>query len=439
MASRTCQGGVTTPESNIFEKYLNRGTVFQDKSVLTSSYVPPILKHRDSQINDIANILSPLLNGEGASNVLLWGNTGTGKTVTAKYLGNQLKTILECEREGILINYIYVNCQTADTHYGVLYGISTHLYSKEEVDTGIAPPPTGWSLDRVHQALKKRLGDSKRVTVIILDEMDMFITKSGDDALYSIMKLNESDSPHGGKDIQSPPRVSIIGIANDISFVDLLDSRVKSRFSNEKVHFTPYITDNLQDILSQRAKLAFREGAIDDSVINLCASTEARVGGDARKAIEILRISGEIADRIGEKSINTDIVKKAYNAIERDYVTESIRALPAQSKHILMSVALNAEAGIERQTTGDVYETYQQLCRKTGLSPLSQRRVTDLISEMDTQGLVNARVRSFGRGGRTKEIALALPNITNVKNVLECDEFLSSMNGFKVKHQTTLV
>src|SRR5205807_6986071 len=80
----------------------------------------------------------------------------------------------------------------------------------------------------------------------------------------------------------------------------------------------------------------------------------------------------------------------------------------------------------------------RELCRKTGIVPLTQRRVTDLISELDMPGLVHARGRSSSRGGRTKEIQASVPTL-DVKKVLEKDEILAEARGYRLKVQTTLL
>ena len=69
---------------------------------------------------------------------------------------------------------------------------------------------------------------------------------------------------------------------------------------------------------------------------------------------------------------------------------------------------------------------------------MTQRRITDLISELDMLGIIHARVRSFGRGGRTKEIDLSVP-IAETKKVLEEDEVFIGLRHYKQRNQTTLM
>lgn len=408
-------------------------TVFRDRDVLSPSYLPASLPHRKEHIDHIASILAPALKGQRTSNLLFLGKTGTGKTAAAKFVGQQLNTIIQSENLSKL-DYIYINCQMVDTHYGILYEISKRFFSKEEQDSGIAPPPTGWSLDRLFQVLQGRIREKNRVVVVVLDEIDKFVTKSGDDALYTLIKMNESEGQ--GKDA-GPAKVSIIGISNDLRFTELLDPRVRSRLSDEKLVFPPYDAGQLSDILKHRAELAFEKDAISESVINLCAAVEAHEHGDARRAIDLLRVAGEIADRDREPKLMEPHVQKARNRIELDCVLEAIKTLPTQSKLLLLGVLLNAEVGNERLTTGEVYNTYKDLSRKVGMTVLTQRRIGDLISELDMLGILNAQVRSYGRGGRTKEIMSSVP-LQDSKRALLADEVLTVLRDYRPRKQSTL-
>src|SRR2546430_1614190 len=162
--------------------------------------------------------------------------------------------------------------------------------------------------------------------------------------------------------------------------------------------FPPYNADELYDILAERSRLAFENGTAADGVLHLIAALAAQEHGDARRALDLLRVSAELAERQGEEHITEEHVQRAKNKIELDTVIEAVKSLPTQSKLILLGILLNEEIGNTKLTTGEVYTTYRDLSRKTGVTPLTQRRVTDLISELDMLGLVHARVRSFGRG-----------------------------------------
>src|SRR5207244_4341048 len=236
----------------------------------------------------------------------------------------------------------------------------------------------------------EKLDEEKRVVIVALDEIDKLVQKNGDDILYQLLKINDD---------LSKARVSLIGISNELTFTEYLDPRVRSRLADEKMVFPPYNADELYDILAERSRLAFENGTAADGVLQLIAALAAQEHGDARRALDLLRVSAELAERQGEEHITEEHVQRAKNKIELDTVIEAVKSLPTQSKLILLGILLNEEIGNTKLTTGEVYTTYRDLSRKTGVTPLTQRRVTDLISELDMLGLVHARVRSFGRGG----------------------------------------
>jgi len=409
-------------EDSIFEPYLAMKAIFKkDRDILRPSYIPEKLPHRERQIKQLASILAMALRGERPSNVMIFGKTGTGKTATVKYLQKEVEKAKKWSR----VDYLYMNCEVTDTQYSVLQNLGNRFI--EDFDERI--PFTGWPTERVYNMLREKLDEERRVVVVVLDEIDKLIYKSGDDVLYHLTRINE--------DLKKA-KVSILGISNDLKFTEFLDPRVRSRLSDEKMVFPPYNAEELKDILSQRADLAFDDDVIDESVTSLCAALAAQEHGDARRALDLLRGAAEIAERNNENKITDRHVLRAKNQLELDCVIEAVKSLPTQSKLILLGIIMNEEMGATRMTTGDAYSMYKQLCRRTGMSILTQRRITDLISELDMLGLVSARVKSFGRGGRTKEIQSSVPAL-ETRRVLERDDLLSNVRNFRLKFQTTLI
>ncbi|MCK5396774.1 MAG: ORC1-type DNA replication protein [Thermoplasmata archaeon] len=413
-------------QESIFKDYLDIKSIFKkDRDVLRPSYIPDKLLHRDEQIDQIASILVSALRGDQPSNILIFGKTGTGKTATAKYLGKEIKKATDTLPAPLKdVRYIYINCEVVDTQYGVLQNIGNRFI--EDFDERI--PPTGWSTERVYNLLWEKIDETPKVVVVVLDEIDRFVYKSGDDTLYHLTKIND--------DLKNA-KVSLIGISNDLKFTELLDPRVRSRLSDEKIVFPPYDADQLKDILRQRAEMAFEDEVIEEGVIGLCAAVEAHEHGDARRALDLLRVAAELTERSKEEHILENHVIKAKNKIELDCVIEAVRTLPIQSKLVLLSILIGEENGNHKQMTGDVYSFYKILARKAGKGLLTQRRVADLISELDMMGLVTARVKSFGRGGRTRVITVSVP-LLETKRILEKDPMLEPVKDIKLKAQSTL-
>ena len=467
-----------TPQGGLFDDLLSGDPIFENKDVLRPSYTPDQLPHRQAQINDMATILVGALRGETPSNILIYGKTGTGKTASAKFVSNELETTSQkydvpCEVE-------YINCEVTDTQYRVLAQLANTFIEANErhiettleslrdlknratdgqatlgdpdstaadgtdsdVDAvdetefdsiaaieerieeleadldGFEPVPmTGWPTDRVYSTFFEAVDYHERVVVIMLDEIDKLVEKSGDDTLYNLSRMNsELDTS----------RVSIMGISNDLKFTEFLDPRVKSSLGEEEIVFPPYDATQLRDILAARADIAFEPDALSEDVIPLCAAFAAQEHGDARRALDLLRTAGELAERGQTERVDEDHVREAQEKIELDRVVEVVRTLPTQSKVVLFAVILLERNGAQNINTGEVYNIYRRLCDEIDADVLTQRRVTDLISELDMLGIVNAVVVSKGRYGRTKEMNLSVP-VEETEAVLTSDSRLGDI------------
>lgn len=396
----------------VFENLLSMKVVFANREVLRPSYTPDYLPHRMEQINSVAEILVSALRGESPSNILIYGKTGTGKTATLESVSKKLEDL--AEKMHIECKVLFINCERIDTQYRILAHLARH-YNREV-------PITGWPTDQVFNEFRDALDKREQVAIIILDEIDNLVKKSGDDILYNLSRINS--------DLKKA-KVSIIGISNDLTFTDYLDPRVKSSLGEEEIIFPPYNADQLRDILEQRSRVAFKEGTLEPSVIPLCAAFAAQEHGDARKALDLLRVSAEISERMRDTAVREEHVRKAREKIEQDRITEVVRTLPTQSKLVLYSIVLLDRGTPGKElNTGDVYNVYRRLCRMIDADVLTQRRVTDLISELDMLGIVNATVVSKGRYGRTKEISLSVPP-EGTSKVLMDDYRLKSLKDVK--------
>jgi cell division control protein 6 len=203
--------------------------------------------------------------------------------------------------------------------------------------------------------------------------------------------------------------------------LDNLDPRVRSSLSEEELVFPPYDAVQLQDILKERAKHAFKTAIIGEGVIEKCAAYAAREHGDARRALDLLRIAGELVERENKSKITQEYIDKANEKIERDKILDIVETEPKQFQLVLMAIInLTESKKLPKIFTGDIYNTYKELCEKTSNEVLTQRRVGDIIAEFDMLGIINAIVISKGRYGRTREIKLSIPQhlMSKIKSIL---------------------
>jgi cell division control protein 6 len=415
----------STVGSDIFGHLLRSNGIFVNREAMRPAFMPEILPHREKEINDLASVLVPALRDETPSNIFIYGKTGTGKTAVVKFIGKEL--VKKGEETNRRVNFIYINCEVVDTQYRLLQNIANHFID----DWSERVPFTGWPTDEVFAKLKSMIEKQGGVTVIILDEVDKL---KGDEALYNLSRVNSD---------LSNSKVSIVGISNDLKFTEFLDPRVKSSLGEENMIFPPYDAGELRDILDQRVSLALKPSVIDDDVVPLCSALAAQEHGDARRALDLLRISAELAERGKATRISRKHVKQAQNKIEIDRIIEVVRTLPTQSKLILLAVLLqdkhNRKTGTSGAiTTGEVYEIYKELGKKVRADSLTQRRVADLISELDMLGVITARVISKGRYGRTRDIRMS-SSADEIMKILEEDDIFKTFSNYKFKGQTRLI
>ena len=382
----------------IFRRAKQGRALFVDREALSPEYVPAHLPFRDDQTKAVAQILAPILRGSKPSNLLLYGKTGTGKTAVTNYVLSRLKA--EANTSDLVL--AYVNTRLADGEYRTLADFAKFLDLAKEKQI----PLTGLAIGEVIARISENIRFNKKKVVLVLDEIDYLVRLFGDDILYAFTRSGER---------LAPGFLAIVGISNDLKFKEGLDPRVLSSLSEEELVFPPYTVDELRAILTERAEVAFRPGVASPAAINLCAAMAGSEHGDARRAIDLLRIAGEVAEREGLKRIDDSCIRKASDKMETDRVDEAIRSLPAQNKAILFTVS-RFDGGTN---TGELYIAYSNLCRKIGIETLTQRRVSGILGDLDLLGLVEASVVSKGRRGRTKKISLLIGKESLEKTLAE--------------------
>ncbi len=148
--------------SGIFDALLEKEPLFQNKEALRHSYTPAELPHRESEIKQLAFILTPSLKGETPSNILIYGKSGTGKTIVSRFLCKELEGT--GEKLGAPVSTVYLNCEVTNTKYRVLANLAKHF--------GENIPFTGWPTDKVYNAFLEALDKEPRCVIILLDEIE---------------------------------------------------------------------------------------------------------------------------------------------------------------------------------------------------------------------------------------------------------------------------
>ncbi len=397
----------------VFNKFFNNASVFRDRNVLRHDYLPERLPHREEQISRLGETMAPVLKGARCSNIFVYGKTGTGKTAVTKYVLNRLEA--KARKINAPVGFCYVNCRLAGTEYRVFYSLCQSVQ--------LHVPFTGLSLGEVFDRFRKGLDKLKTIFIIALDEVDALVKTRSDILLYELTRINET---------LFHSKVSIIGISNDLKLKEFLDPRVLSSLSEEEIVFRPYNAHELKNILSERAQMAFHEGVLSEGALSLCAALAAAEHGDARRALDLLRVAGEVAERTGVNVVKENHVREAEKLIEHNRVVEALANLTLHSKLVILSVLQLVRANGYRAVTGEIYEVYNELCGELAITPLTQRRLSTLVNELDALGLLNVQVVSMGRYGRTKKIRLEVTR-TLIREAFSNDDRLGRLIDYEPK------
>lgn len=402
---------------DLFESELRERRIFKDLNILSPHYVPQELPHREAEIRDITRIIAPILRNERSNNIFIYGGTGTGKTCVVRYVLRKLNEFVknpEKNPKGIIARDIYMNCKVRNSKYQVLLKTledeSLNNSSFRNIPLRDRPDRnlTGMDPADLYDRLFNVVHDNSINLIVVLDEIDQ-IEKGLSDLMYILTRINdELKSGH----------VSVIGISNNMKFKNRLDPRSKSTLCEEERIFKPYNAVQLKTILKQRISAGFIPNTVDDSVVSLIAAFAAQ-DGDARYALRLLQKSGEIAEESGGNKVIPDYVERAKTDVEKDMIVEAISSLPEHQQIVIYSIASLALKGGKYQRlseisngdlfTGEVYEAYEENCKKLNRSPRTIRQFSDYLNELEMAGMITMRMSGKGIRGTTRLIRLGYP------------------------------
>ncbi|GAA0676440.1 DNA replication protein Orc4 [Natronoarchaeum mannanilyticum] len=345
---------MTDPE----EFFRRDDAIFANKELLEINHLPTNdrIVGRDEEIKQLANATNPAIFGQSPSNVLLYGKTGTGKSLCAKHVSRTLVDI--ADEEGINVRYVYIDCAQDTTETQTARSIAFGFNDPDE--TGITIPEKGISTSAYYKRLWEILDQQTDVAIVILDEIDKL---DSDSILMQLSRAGEA-----GKICDC--KIGVIGISNKIKYKDRMDERVKSSLCEREFVFPPYDANQLREIMDAR-KDAFHDGVLESGVIPKVAALAAQEHGDARKAIDMLRYAGEIAQSRGDGTVKESYVTEAREQAETDRFRELIRGATPHSRYVLQSLALlslNSESDDQFRTT-TIYDMYERVCGEHASEP----------------------------------------------------------------------
>ncbi|MDB2272839.1 MULTISPECIES: orc1/cdc6 family replication initiation protein [Halorubrum] len=355
-------------------------SLYRDRDKLSEDYTPEEIVGRDDEIQRYHTALQPVINGEDPNNIFLYGKTGVGKTAVTRHLLEQLEA--DAGTYDVDLTTIELNCEGLTSSYQVAIKLVNELR-----DSADRLSNTGHPMHEVLEQLFAEFDEVGGTILIVLDEVDNI---GDDDSL--LYQLPRARSNGNIEDV----RLGVIGISNDLAFRENLRPEVKSSLAEVNIRFPPYDAEELRQVLTQRVSVAFYEEAIADGVIQLCAAYGAKDGGDARKALDLLRAAADHARAKDATIVDEDDVDEARRELEREEVMDGIADLADQHKLSLYALVSLQHGQNEPSRSKDIYERYQELCDISHHDARTLRRVRDFLGEIEGLGVINSIQRNQG-------------------------------------------
>ncbi len=365
--------------------------VVKDDAVFSFNYVPPSLPHREKQLAQLRSLFEPVLRSGVSQTAFITGQVGTGKTVLAKTFCRVVEADAAGFGRGLVAEL--VNCRNRDSPPEILHRVITARFQEHLQERGFSVP-------QLLNILRGKLARGRTHLVVVLDEVNALIKRSGPDLIYNLCRIDEDTGGAQGS-------VSLV-LISQLTAWELLhdDPAIASTFKQSNtIALPPYTADELEDIVRARAELGLHPGTWSPEVLRLVAELAASEGGDARRAIEVLEVAARRAQEERLDEITPSLVEEAAAA--------QYGGLPLERLDGLEPVALLVALGIARAsrrkafvTTGEVERAYRVVCEERGAAPLGHTQLWKYIQLLEGHGIIDTAVERERGAGTTTRILL---------------------------------
>ncbi len=368
-------------------------SVFKDESKLDINYVPQTLLHRKLQLNLLNQFFRFAIENPGkmTQRALIMGKIGTGKTALSQRFG--LDTIRKAKERKINLRYIHINCRECK---GSLFIILQRIIRKFYPTF----PRRGYSAEELLQALMQILDEKDVYLILTLDEMESLIQNEGSDSIYNLSRIQEDR-------FDASKRLSLLCILRSPEYLQQLDPSTISTLQRNIIQLKEYSESQLEDILTERASLSFRDGTVPVQTLSLIAKLGNSEGGNARYSIELLWRAGKYADASEVREVLPECVRNAvasvYPVVRRDMIPE----FGLHERLLLLGVARHfKQTDSAYMSMGDAEEAYALVCEEYNEKQRGHTQLWNYVQKLAVAGIIETLISGVGQRGKTTLISL---------------------------------
>ncbi len=357
--------------------------IIKHPHILRSNYIPDKLIFREDLIKDVKLKLEI-----GTGNILLHGDTGSGKTAA-------IKNATKDENNSIVV---FCNCVSYNTFASITKKII------ESIKPNHNYKERGKSIAILSRDLKKVLTTKRTKKILfVFDEVDKLINKERDhqQILGVISELTDGN---------------IILISNDTNALKNLDSRIESRLSPEKRFVRQYFFDEIFEILKARAKEGLEKGSYDVEAIAKISKWVYQTSGDIREALNLLYEISSLAEKRNCR-ITPELFEEAKQKVGEIEFDEVFAGLPDHQKIIIAGVAkLSSEENEGFSEHKNLYNFYGISVENHGWKSVQFRQFERLLKKLEIRRIIE--IRTISPKNRRGRLVVSFPKF-DVKRFMD--------------------
>lgn len=349
-------------------------TLFKNIDAFNQDYIPDSFLHRESQMEALAICLRPAIRGGRPVNAVVLGSCATGKTTAIKKIFEMV------ERKSDKITCVYVNCQLHTTRFNIFSQIYHKIF-------GYFPPETGVPFSRIYQEIMQNLIQQNKALIVALDDVNhLFHSKNANKVFYDILRAHE---------VFSGARTGVFAILSDIEFRYMLDKNVHSIFIPQEIAFDPYTLNEMNDILKERVNVGFYPNVIPDELLDDIVEYSFSKG-DLRVGIDLLRISGNLAEADASKTIEKNHVQEALENAGSVGLKHILNSLSDDERRLMKIIVISDD----NLVAGELYKLFNEK-NKTSYASFDR-----ILNKLEFLRLIDTRFTGEGVKGNSRVVIL---------------------------------